>query len=132
MTVTKCDFFNANSSVGGGGLQIRAARALIRLRNSAFINCSSNSLSCRREGTLVDTNLTSLPKRKAGYDLGEDCRGARKVSGEAGGALSVLVETQIDFNIINSSFISNSGGAVALYLPSTSSTNNNNVIKVKE
>ena len=132
VTVTKCDFFNANSSVGGGGLQIRAARALTRLRNSAFINCSSNPVSFRREGTLVDTNLTSLPKRKAGYDLGEDCRGARKVSGQAGGALSVLVETQVDINIINSSFISNSGGAVSLYSPSTSSTNNNNVIKIKE
>ena len=36
VTVTKCDFLNANSSVGGGGLQIRAARALIRLRYCVY------------------------------------------------------------------------------------------------
>ena len=37
VTVTKCDFFNASSSVGGGGLQIRAARALIRLHLSTVL-----------------------------------------------------------------------------------------------
>ena len=133
VSVTKCNFLNAKSSIGGGGFQIRAAKALISLRHSEFINCFSNPLVFRREGTLVDKNLTSLPKRKPRYDLGEDCRGARKVSGDAGGgAFSVLVENEIDSDIINSSFVSNSGGAVTLYTSFICSTNSNNVIKVKE
>ena len=133
VSVTKCNFLNAKSSVGGGGFQIRAAKALISLRHSEFINCFSNPLIFRREGTLVDKHLTSLPKRKPRYDLGEDCRGARKGSGDAGGgAFSVLVEIEIDSNIINSSFVSNSGGAVTLYTSFICSTNNNSVIKVKD
>ena len=133
VSVTKCNFLNAKSSVGGGGFQIGAAKALISLRHSEFINCFSNPLIFRREGTLVDKNLTTLPKGKPRYDLGEDCRGAPKVSGDAaGGAFSVLVEIKIDSNIINSSFVSNSGGAVTLYTSFICSTNNNNVIKVKD
>ena len=133
MTVTKCDFLNANSSFGGGGLQIRAARALIRLRHSAFINCSSNPSSFRGEGTLLDTNLASVTKRKPRYDFGEACRGAEKGGGEAAvGSLTVFVETQIDINIVNSSFISNSGGAVALHSSPVSSMKNKNVIKVRD
>ena len=65
MTVTKCDFLNSNSSVGGGGLQIKAARALIRLRHTAFINCSSNPSSLLGEGTILDTNLIVSHKKKA-------------------------------------------------------------------
>ena len=133
VSVTKCNFLNAKSSVGGGGFQIRAAKALISLRHSEFINCFSNPLIFRREGTLVDKHLTFLPKRKPRYDLGEDCKGARKGSGDAGGgAFSVLVEIEIDSNIINSSFVSNSGGAVTLYTSFICSTNNNSVIKVKD
>jgi len=133
VTVTKCDFLNANSSVGGGGLQIRAARALIRLHHCAFINCSSNSSSFREEGTLLDSNLTSVTKRKPGYDFGEACKGAEKGVLEAAvGSLTVFVETQIDINIINSSFISNSGGAVALHSSPVSSMKNNNVMKVRD
>ena len=153
VTVTKCDFLNANSSVWGGGLQISAARALIRLRHSAFINCSSNPSSFRGEGTLRDTNLESVTRRKPRYDFGEACRGAEKGGGEletAVGSLTVFViiiiiiigrlqscravfvETQIDINIINSSFISNSGGAVALHSSPVSSMKNKNVIKVRD
>ena len=133
MTVTKCDFLNCNSSVGGGGLQIKAARALIRLRHTAFINCSSNPSSLLGEGTLLDTNLTSVTKRKPRYDFGEACRGAEKGVLEAAvGSLTVFVETQIDINIINSSFISNSGGAVALHSSPVSSMKNKNVIKVRD
>lgn len=133
MTVTKCDFLNANSSVGGGGLQVSAARALIRLRHSAFINCSSNPSSFQGEGTLRDTNLESVTKRKPRYDFGEACRGAEKGGGEletAVGSLTVFViiigrlqscravfvETQIDINIINSSFIP-TVGVLLLYIP---------------
>ena len=133
VTVTKCDFLNANSSVGGGGVQIRATRALIRLRHSAFINCASNPSSFRGEGTLLDTNLTSVTQRKPGYDFREDCRGAEKGGGEAAvGCLTVFVETQIDIEIINSSFISNSGGAIALHSSPVSSMKNNNVVKVRD
>ena len=133
VTVTKCDFLNANSSVGGGGLQIKAVRALIRLRHSAFINCSSNPSSFLGERTLRDTNLSSVTKRKQGYDFGQACKGAEKGSGEAAmGSLTVFVETQIDINIINSSFISNSGGAVALHSSPVSSMKNKNVIKVRD
>ena len=133
VTVTKCDFLNANSSVGGGGLQIKAVRALIRLRHSAFINCSSNPSSFLGERTLRDTNLSSVTKRKQGYDFGEACKGAEKGGAEAAvGSLTVFVETQIDINIINSSFISNSGGAVALHSSPVSSMKNKNVIKVRD
>lgn len=48
------------------------------------------------------------------------------------GSLTVFVETQIDINIINSSFISNSGGAVALHSSPVSSMKNKNVIKVRD
>ena len=133
VTVTKCDFLNVNSSVGGGGLQIKAGRALIRLRHSAFINCSSNPSSFLGERTLRDTNLSSVTKRKQGYDFGEACKGAEKGGAEAAvGSLTVFVKTQIDINIINSSFISNSGGAVALHSSSVSSMKNKNVIKVRD
>ena len=133
VTVTKCDFLNVNSSVGGDGLQIKAGRALIRLRHSAFINCSSNPSSFLGERTLRDTNLSSVTKRKQGYDFGEACKGAEKGGAEAAvGSLTVFVKTQIDINIINSSFISNSGGAVALHSSPVSSMKNKNVIKVRD
>ena len=48
------------------------------------------------------------------------------------GSLTVFVETQIDIAIINSSFISNSGGAVALHSSPVSSMKNNNVVKVRD
>ena len=139
INVTKCNFTSAFSFFGGGGIHIKAVRVSMRLRYSAFINCTSTSASYGGGGVLIDTSLTSVPKRKPGNDLlliVEDshfmgCRQSFPSFTKFCGSLCVLFKTQIEIIINNSYFISNSGGAVAIQSPSNYSTTGVSYVKIE-
>ena len=124
INISKCDFINAYSFSGGGGLNIYVLKAAVRLHHSTFINCTSNYESFGGGGVFINTNLTS-PKRKSGNDLSLIVESSRFIGSKSvfscfsfGASLSVLSTTQIKISINNSHFISNFGGAFAVWCQS--------------
>ena len=109
--------FTSNTAVmGGGALYIKAFKASVKLRHSAFTNCKTMGVG--GSGVLIETSLKSLTGT-VGNDMlltVESCRFQRCVtlSYENGGSLTVFYESQIEININNSNFISSYNGAVIL------------------
>ena len=109
--------FTSNSAVmGGGALYIKAFKASVKLRHSAFTNCKTMGVG--GSGVLIETSLKSLTGT-VGNDMlltVESCRFQRCVtlSYENGGSLTVFYKSQIEININNSNFISSYNGAVIL------------------
>ena len=109
--------FTSNTAVmGGGALYIKAFKASVKLRHSAFTNCKTMGVG--GSGVLIETSLKSLTGT-VGNDMlltVESCRFQRCVtlSYENGGSLTVFYKSQIEININNSNFISSYNGAVIL------------------
>ena len=116
VSLNQNNFTGNTASMGGGALYIKAVKASVKLRYSAFTNCKTRGVG--GSGVLIDTSLKSLTGT-VGNDLlltVESCRFERcvTVSHDSGGSVAVFYKSQIEININNSNFISNCNGAVIL------------------
>ena len=116
VSLNQNNFTGNTASMGGGALYIKAVKASVKLRYSAFTNCKTRGVG--GSGVLIDTSLKSLTGT-VGNDLlltVESCRFERcvTVSYDSGGSVAVFYKSQIEININNSNFISNYNGAVTL------------------
>ena len=120
VSLNQNNFTSNTASMGGGALYIKAVKASVKLRHSAFTNCETKELmmGVGGSGVLIDTSLKSLTGT-VGNDLlltVDSCRFERCVTSSRvnGGSVAVFYKSQIEININNSNFISNLNGAVIL------------------
>ena len=116
VSLNQNNFTSNTALMGGGALHIKAVKASVKLRHSAFTNCKTMGVG--GSGVLINTRLKSLTGT-VGNDLlltVESCRFERCVtaSHDSGGSVAVFYKSQIEININNCNFISNSNGAVTL------------------
>ena len=62
INIGKCDFINAYSFSGGGAVNIHVLKTSVRLSQSKFIDCHSDTVSFGGGGILINTTFTS-PQR---------------------------------------------------------------------
>jgi len=116
VSLSQNNFTSNTALMGGGALYIKAVRASVKLRHSAFTYCKTMGVG--GSGVLINTYHKSLTAT-VGNDLlltVESCRFERCVtaSHDSGGSVAVFYKSQIEININNSNFISNYNGAVTL------------------
>ena len=116
VSLNQNNFTSNTALMGGGALHIKAVKASVKLRHSAFTNC--RTMGVGGSGVLINTRLKSQTGT-VGNDLlltVESCRFERCVtaSHDSGGSVAVFYKSQIEININNCNFISNSNGAVTL------------------
>ena len=140
INVTKCNFTNAYSSLEGGAVCIYAVRASMRLRDSAFTNCTARDVKEKGGGggggVFIYTGLPSL-KQKSDRDLFlivENSRFIRCSSAGpflVGGSLTVAYKTQVEININNSYFGSNYAAAFTILSHSQGRTKNTSHVTIE-
>ena len=91
----------------------------MRLSQSKFIDCHSDTVSFRGGGILINTTFTS-PQRTSSncillMVLNSLFKGCKSAHSEIGGSLSILTETKNKIIINETHFISNYGGALNIW-----------------
>ena len=125
ISISRCNFSNAFSSLQGGAVAICALRASMQLRYSVFTNCTGREKEGEGAGGgfFMHTLLFSLLTV-------EGCHFKRCTSLAAysfGGSLVAFYETQLNMKVLNSSFISNYGGALVIHSTDTNWTKKSRV-----
>ena len=119
INIRECDFINAYSFSGGGAVNIHVLKTSVRLSQSKFIDCHSDSVSFGGGGILINTTFTS-PQRTSSncillMVLNSLFKGCKSAHSEIGGSLSILTETKNKIIINETHFISNYGGALNIW-----------------
>ena len=133
VSLNQNSFASNTALMGGGALYIKAVKASVKLRHSAFTNCKTMGVG--GSGVLIDTSLKSLTVTVGNGLLltVESSRFERCVtaSHDSGGSVAVFYKSQIEININNSNFTSNYNGAVTMRPGSyfSESTGNNGSMK---
>ena len=116
ISITQCNFVDANSLYGAGAVHIQATS--VRISQSRFINCASTGVVLERSVILIKTTSTA-PMITSSYDLlvtvehslFMGCRLDLTIN-DLGANLVILTEKKNRINITDTHFISNSGGAI--------------------
>ena len=119
ISITQCNFINANSLSGAGAVHIQATS--VRISQSRFINCASTGLVFGVGSVILITTTSTAPIITSSYDLlvtvehslFMGCR-LDLTSNNSGTNLVILTEKKNRINITDTHFISNSGGAIII------------------
>jgi len=121
--IANCDFTFAYSFLEGGAVCIYAVKASVRLRHSAFTNCTAIDVDGRGGGggggVFIYSGLPSL-EQNLDNDLFLSVEGSHFMGCTSdgpylvGGSLVAFYKSQVEISINNCHFISNYGGAVLI------------------
>ena len=120
ISITQCNFINANSLSGAGAVHIQATS--VRISQSRFINCASTGVVFGVGSVILITTTSTAPIITSSYDLlvtvehslFMGCR-LDLTSNNSGTNLVILTEKKNRINITDTHFISNSGGAISIF-----------------